>query len=46
MVPVSVRDESEKGSGGNLVSAMLVSLATDEADPLVRLRTIRAAARA
>lgn len=44
MVPVSVRSESERGSGGNLVSAMLVSLATDEADPLLRLRLIRDAA--
>ncbi len=45
MVPVSVRSEGERGSGGNLVSAMLVSLATDEADPLARLRAIRDAAR-
>jgi WS/DGAT/MGAT family acyltransferase len=45
MVPVSVRSESELRHGGNLVSAMLVSLATDEADPLVRLRSIRDAAR-
>jgi WS/DGAT/MGAT family acyltransferase len=44
MVPVSVRSESERGHGGNLVSAMLVSLATDEADPLRRLRAIRDAA--
>jgi diacylglycerol O-acyltransferase len=45
MVPVSVRSPSERRSGGNLVSAMLVSLATDEADPLLRLRAIRDAAR-
>ncbi len=44
-VPVSVRAASERGRGGNLVSAMLVSLATDEADPLLRLRLIRDAAR-
>lgn len=45
MVPVSVRSESERGDAGNLVSAMLVSLATDVADPLARLRAIREAAR-
>ena len=46
MVPVSVRSQEERGEpGGNLVSAMLVSLATDVADPLERLRAIRAAAR-
>ena len=44
MVPVSVRSEGERGTGGNLVSAMLVSLATDEADPRSRLRAIRDAA--
>ncbi len=44
MVPVSVRSESERGDAGNLVSAMLVSLATDVADPLERLRAIREAA--
>ena len=45
MVPVSVRSESERDTGGNLVSAMLVSLATDEDDPQRRLRAIRDAAR-
>lgn len=40
MVPVSVRDESERGAMGNLVSAMLVALATDEADPRERLHKI------
>ncbi len=40
MVPVSVRDDSERGTMGNQVSAMLVSLATDVADPLPRLRAI------
>ena len=44
MVPVSVRSEGERDAGGNLVSAMLVALATDEADPLARLRAIRDAA--
>jgi WS/DGAT/MGAT family acyltransferase len=40
MVPISVRTEAEKGTGGNRVSAMLVSLATDVADPIARLKTI------
>jgi WS/DGAT/MGAT family acyltransferase len=42
MVPVSVRAEDERGTMGNRVSAMLVSLATDEDDPAVRLEKIRA----
>ncbi len=46
MVPVSVRAKEEKRDAGNRVSAMLVSLATDEADPLTRLRRIRDAAQA
>lgn len=45
MVPVSVRGASEQQSAGNLVSAMLVSLATNEPDPTERLRRIRDAAR-
>lgn len=45
MVPVSVRARSERGRGGNLVSAMLVELATEVADPLERLLRIRDAAR-
>jgi WS/DGAT/MGAT family acyltransferase len=45
MVPVSVRGEAEMQSAGNLVSAMLVSLATDEPDAKERLRKIRDAAR-
>ena len=40
MAPVSVRDDSHKGSMGNQVSAMLVGLATDMEDPLQRLRQI------
>ncbi|MDH3744105.1 MAG: wax ester/triacylglycerol synthase family O-acyltransferase [Acidobacteriota bacterium] len=45
MVPVSVRTDSERRQAGNLVSAMLVSLATDKSDPLERLRAIRDATR-
>lgn len=45
MVPVSVRGEDEKRRAGNLVSAMLVELATDQPDPRSRLRSIRDAAR-
>ena len=41
MVPVSVRDDDEAGTAGNLVSAMLVALATDVEDPVERLNTIR-----
>src|SRR6266545_4736467 len=40
MVPISVRAEDEKGAGGNRVSSMLVSLATDIDDPVDRLRAI------
>ena len=40
MVPISVRTEDLKGAMGNQVSQMLVSLATTEADPVERLRTI------
>lgn len=35
--PISVRSETEKGTQGNQVSGMLVSIATDVADPLARL---------
>jgi WS/DGAT/MGAT family acyltransferase len=40
MVPISVRTEDQRGEAGNRVSAMLVSLATDVADPVARLKTI------
>jgi len=43
MVPVSVRTEDQKGTMGNQVSSMLVSLATDVSDPLERYATIRRA---
>ena len=42
LVPMSVRSDEERLSGGNRLSAMLASLATDIADPVVRLRTISA----
>jgi WS/DGAT/MGAT family acyltransferase len=38
MIPVSVRDESSKGSLGNRVSAMLASLPSHLADPEERVR--------
>lgn len=38
--PISVRAEQEKGKQGNQVSGMLVSIATDVAEPLVRLRAV------
>ena len=45
MVPVSVRADDERRRGGNLVSAMLVPLATDQAAAATRLVRIRDAAR-
>jgi WS/DGAT/MGAT family acyltransferase len=39
-VPVSVRSESEKATYSNRVTAVLAELATDEPDPLRRLRRI------
>jgi WS/DGAT/MGAT family acyltransferase len=43
MVPISVRTEEEKGKGGNQVSTMTTTLATDVGDPLERLKVIRTA---
>lgn len=40
MTPVSVRAENEKADLGNQVSAMIVSLGTDVADPVGRLRAV------
>ncbi|MEM1202771.1 MAG: wax ester/triacylglycerol synthase family O-acyltransferase [Acidobacteriota bacterium] len=41
MVPISVRTEEQKGTMGNQVSAMLVTLATEIDDPAERLRRVR-----
>ena len=40
MVPISVRTDEQRGQMGNQVSAMLVALPVDEADPIQRLRRI------
>jgi diacylglycerol O-acyltransferase len=40
MAPISVRDEGEKGSAGNRVSAMAVAIGTNVADPLERLHRV------
>jgi WS/DGAT/MGAT family acyltransferase len=40
MVPISVRTEDQKGEGGNRVSSMLASLASDIDDPVERLHAI------
>ena len=40
MAPISVRETNAQKTGGNEVSAMLVDLATDVADPLQRLQRI------
>jgi WS/DGAT/MGAT family acyltransferase len=38
--PINVRTESDKGTGGNLVSLMTLSIYTDIADPLERLHQV------
>jgi len=43
---MSIRTESESGTFGNRISAMLVSLATDTEDPLERLRAVAASSAA
>lgn len=40
MAPISVRSESEKGTAGNSVSAMLVAIGTHIDDPLARLKFV------
>lgn len=42
MVPMSVRAKDQKGAMGNRVSQLLVRLATNEADPVKRLESIKA----
>ncbi|MCU1393140.1 MAG: wax ester synthase/diacylglycerol acyltransferase [Ilumatobacteraceae bacterium] len=42
MVPISVRSGSEADTYQNRVSALLADLATNEADPVARLRRVRA----
>ncbi|MDJ0842309.1 MAG: wax ester/triacylglycerol synthase family O-acyltransferase, partial [Acidobacteriota bacterium] len=45
MAPISTRSDKQKGTGGNQVTGMLVSLATDIADPVERLDTIMGSTR-
>ena len=40
MVPISERSEADRGTQGNRLSAMLVSLASTTADPVARLRLV------
>ena len=46
MAPISVRSEEEKGAAGNQISAMSVTLYSDEPDPLERLRKVHDGTRA
>jgi WS/DGAT/MGAT family acyltransferase len=46
MCPISVRTESDKSTGGNQVSAMVVALNTDIADAASRLREVHAGTQA
>ncbi|MEM9718687.1 MAG: wax ester/triacylglycerol synthase family O-acyltransferase [Bacteroidota bacterium] len=41
MVPISMRDSKDKKQQGNLISSMLVQLATNIEDPIERLETIQ-----
>ncbi|MCP3983527.1 MAG: wax ester/triacylglycerol synthase family O-acyltransferase [bacterium] len=41
MAPISVRSDDETGTAGNRISAMSVTLYSDEADPLERLRKVQ-----
>jgi WS/DGAT/MGAT family acyltransferase len=38
--PINIRTEEEAGAGGNMISAMIVSMHTDIASPIQRLRAI------
>nr|WHV03918.1 putative wax ester synthase/acyl-CoA:diacylglycerol acyltransferase [uncultured bacterium] len=42
--PIDVRDESERGTGGNVIGFMGVLLRTDVSDPMKRLRAVHDAA--
>jgi WS/DGAT/MGAT family acyltransferase len=46
MAPISVRAPSEEGSAGNKISMMSVTLFSDEADPIERLRKVYGGTRA
>jgi WS/DGAT/MGAT family acyltransferase len=41
MAPISVRSEEEMGTAGNRISGMLVTLYSDVADPLQRLKAVQ-----
>ncbi|WP_043268136.1 wax ester/triacylglycerol synthase family O-acyltransferase [Streptomyces sp. CT34] len=43
LVPVSLRDPRDPGASGNRLSGYLARLPVDEAEPLARLRAVRAA---
>ncbi|HET8705907.1 MAG TPA: wax ester/triacylglycerol synthase family O-acyltransferase [Pseudomonadales bacterium] len=45
LAPISIRSLDEKGDAGNRISGMLVSLATDEPDPLARVLRIHESTR-
>ena len=40
MAPINVRDEAERGTGGNVVSAMAVQVRSDISDPAHRLQAV------
>ena len=44
--PVNIRTESEAAAGGNMISAIIVSMHTDVADPLQRVQAIVRSSRA
>ncbi|MGI9285847.1 MAG: wax ester/triacylglycerol synthase domain-containing protein, partial [Pseudomonadales bacterium] len=43
--PINIRTEGEASSGGNMISAMIVDLHTDVADPVQRLQAIAQSSR-
>jgi diacylglycerol O-acyltransferase len=45
MAPINVRNNDEKGSGGNIVSTMAVNIRSDIGDPRDRLLAVHAASR-